>query len=197
MNHFLKAAGFLLQDLAATLVFAILFALTRNTGLAALVGMALGMLMIGIQVIRRKPVHAMEWLSLVIVMAAGTGALLTDDPRFVLIKPTVVYAAIGVVMLRRGWMLRYLPEIARRVAPDVATGVGYAWAGLMFVTAAVNAVVAMGWDVLTWAWVMAVFGAASKVLVFLAGFAAVRLTVGRRLRAMPPEEREALLVAAA
>ena len=34
----------------------------------------------------------MEWLSLFLVIAAGTATLLTNDPRFVLFKPSVIYA---------------------------------------------------------------------------------------------------------
>jgi len=28
-----------------------------------------------------------------------------------MVKPTIVHFAVAAVMLRRGWMLRYLPEI--------------------------------------------------------------------------------------
>ncbi|WP_293854335.1 septation protein IspZ [uncultured Alsobacter sp.] len=193
MTPFLQALSFLLQDLAATLVFAVLFAATGNTVLAALAGTAVGLAQIAFQLLRGRPVQSLEWLSLVVVLAAAAGTLLTDDPRFILAKPTVVYAAIGVVMLKRGWLLRYLPAIARRVAPDIAIAVGYAWSGLMFVSAAVNGAVALAFNVPTWALVMPAFGFASKAILFLAGFGALRLTVRRRLRAMPAADREALL----
>ena len=97
----------------------------------------------------------MEWLSLFLVIAAGAATAMTDDPRFVLLKPTAIYVIVGVVMLKRGWMNRYLPTIARAVAPDVAVVVGFLWAGLMFVSAAVNAFIALTCSVTTWALVNA------------------------------------------
>jgi intracellular septation protein A len=138
----------------------------------------------------------MEWLSLFLVIAAGTATVLTDDPRFVLFKPSLIYAIVGFVMLKAGWMNRYLPEVARAVASDVAVTVGFVWAGLMFVSAAVNAFVALAWSVSSWAVVMPVFGIVSKAAVFVFGFVAIRLTVVRRLRAMPADQREALLSSA-
>ena len=194
MRDFLKAAKLLLLDLSSTIAFLILFLLTHNTILSVSFGMALGLAQIGTQFVRRKPIDTMEWLSLFLVVTAGTATLLTDDPRFVLFKPSVIYAIVGVVMLKPGWMNRYLPTIARAVVPDVAAVVGFVWAGLMFVSAAVNAFVALTCSVATWALVMPIFGIASKVAVFITGFAAMRVIGGRRVRAMPALERDALLV---
>jgi intracellular septation protein len=193
MQDFLKAAKFLLLDLASTILFLILFLLTHNTVLSVASGAALGVVQIAIQLIWRKPVHVMEWLSLLLLIAAGTATILTDDPRFVLVKPSVIYLIVGVVMLKWGWMLRYLPAIARAVASDVAVVVGYVWAALMFVTAAVNALVAIAYSAQTWAMVMLVFGIASKAAVFIVGFLAIRLTTSRRVRALPAEKRETLM----
>jgi intracellular septation protein len=193
MRDFLKAAKLLLLDLASTLCFLVLFLLTHNTILSVGLGMALGVTQIGIQFIRRRPIDIMEWLSLFLVMAAGTATLVTDDPRFVLFKPSVIYVIVGIVMLKPGWLNRYLPEIARVVASDVAVTVGFFWAGLMFLSAVVNAFVALAWSLPTWGVVMPVFGIVSKVVVFLFGFAAIRLTTRRRIRAMPALQRDALL----
>lgn len=195
MKDFLKAARLLLLDLASTLLFLLVFLLTHNTALSVGLGVALGLGQIGVQLARRRPIDTMEWLSLFLVIAAGAATLLTDDPRFLLFKPSVIYVLIGVVMLKRGWMTRYLPPIARQVVPDVAVTVGYAWAALMFVSAAVNAIVAITCSTATWAVVMPAFGLVSKVVVFVAGFAALRITARRRIRAMPEAERNALLIA--
>jgi intracellular septation protein len=195
VRDFLNAAKLLLLDLASTLFFVAVFLLTHNTYLAIGLGVALGLAQIGIQFARKKPISTMEWLSLFLVIAAGTATLLTDDPRFVLFKPSVIYAIVGVVMLKPGWMNRYLPAIAQTVVPDVAVAVGYLWAGLMFASAVVNAYVALTFSVATWALVMPTYGIVSKVVVFLAGFAALRLVARRRVRAMPAPERDALLAA--
>ena len=197
MKAFLEAARLLLLDMASTLFFLALFLLTHNTILSVGLGMALGVAQIGIQIVRQRPIHIMEWLSLFLVIAAGSATLLTNDPRFVLFKPSVIYVIVGSVMLKTGWLNRYLPEIARTVAPDVAVITGFAWAGLMFVSAAVNASVAIACSLSTWAMIMPVYGMVSKLAVFLGGFLAIRLTVMRRVRAMPAERREALLSAIA
>jgi len=196
MKDFLNAARLLLLDLASTLFFLVVYLLTHNTILAVGLGIALGLAQIGTQFIRRRPIHVMEWLSLVLIIAAGIATLLTHDPRFVLIKPSVIYAIVGGVMCKPGWLNRYLPDIAQAVVPDVATIVGFAWAGLMFVSAAVNAFVALTCSLETWALIMPIYSIVSKVAVFVAGFVAIRLTAQRRIRAMPAPERDALLVAA-
>jgi intracellular septation protein len=194
MRDFFKAAKLLLLDLASTIIFLVVFLLTHNTTLSVGLGIAFGLVQIGTQFVRRKPIDTMEWLSLFLVIAAGTVTLLTGDPRFVLFKPSVIYAIVGVVMLKPSWMNRYLPAIAKAVVPDVAAVVGLAWAGLMFVSAVVNGFVALTCSVATWALVMPIFGLVSKVALFICGFAAMRVIGGRRVRAMPALERDALLL---
>ncbi|WP_296742349.1 septation protein IspZ [Mesorhizobium sp.] len=195
MRNFLNAAKLLVLDLASTIFFLVAYLLTHNAILAVSLGIALGLAQIGIQIVRKKPIDTMEWLSLFLVIASGTATSLTSDPRFVLFKPSVIYAVVGVVMLKRGWLNRYLPDIARTVVPDVAEIVGFAWSALMFVSAAVNTFVALTASVETWALVMPVYAVVSKVVVFIAGFAALRVIARRRLRAMPAMERDALLSA--
>ena len=108
--------------------------------------------------------------------------LLTADPRFVMLKPSVIYAVVGVVMLKRGWMNRYLPPIAMELVSDVAIVFGYLWSALMFVSAALNVFVATHWDVATWAWFMSIYGIASKIGLFLVSFATMKF-IGKRRRA--------------
>ena len=193
MQQFLRAARFLLLDLASTLVFVGAFLLTQNTVLSVALGAAFGVGQIAFQSFRGRQIHTMEWLSLVLVLASGAATLMTNDPRFVLFKPSVIYAVVGIAMLRPAWMTRYLPAIARAVAPDVAVATGYAWAGVMFLTSVVNALVASTYSVETWALVMLIFGIISKMAMFIAGFLAIRLTTVRRVRAMPQEMRDALM----
>ncbi len=188
MQDFLKAATFLIFDLASTIFFLILFLFTRNTVLAVALGTALGVVQIAIPLIRREPVYTLEWLSLVLVIAAGTATIMMDDPRVMLFKPSVIYVVVGIAMLKAGCIIRYLPAIARTVASDEAVVVGYTWAALMFATAGVNALVAVTCSVQTWATVMLIFGMVSKIAVFIAGFFAIRLATFRRIRLMPAGE---------
>ncbi|TAI62684.1 septation protein IspZ [Bradyrhizobium sp. Leo170] len=195
MGDFFRAAKFLLLDLASTIFFLVLYLLTQNMALSVVLGSALGVIQIVIQIIRQRPVHSMEWLSLFLVVAAGSATIVTDDPRFVLFKPSVIYVIVGIVMLKAGWMVRYLPAVAKAVSSDVAIVVGYSWAALMFMSAAVNALVAIACTVQTWAMIMPIFGLISKVAIFVGGFLAIRLTTIRRIRAMPADKREVLLAA--
>ena len=174
MRLFLNAATLVLLDLASTILFLIVFLLTHNVRLAVGLGIALGLAQIGTQFARRKPIETMEWLSLFLVLASGTATLLTDNPRFVQFKPSAIYVIVGVVMLKPGWMNRYLPPIARAVVPDVAVIMGFLWAGLMFASAAINVLVAQNFSLETWASFMSIYGIISKLLLFLAGFAAMR-----------------------
>jgi intracellular septation protein len=181
MKNLLNAAKMLLLDMAATLFFLALYLLTRNIALSVVLGMALGIAQIGYLLARRKPIDTMQWMSLLLVLGAGTVTLITDDPRFVMIKPSVIYIIVGVVMLRRGWMNRYLPPVAIELVPDIAVTFGYVWAGLMFFSAALNVIVALTFSVVTWSVVMSIYGIASKAALFLIGYATMRI-VGRRRR---------------
>ena len=193
MRYFLNAGRLLLLDLASTILFIAVFLLTHNAYLSIGLGMALGVTQIGAQFARRKPIETMEWLSLFLVIAGGTATLLTDDPRYVLFKPSVIYMIVGVAMLKPGWINRYLPAIAQAVVPDVAVILGFIWAGLMFASALTNAFIALKFSLATWALIMPIYGIVSKLLLFLAGFAAMRFIGQRRVRAMSEPEREALL----
>ena len=166
MRNLFAAAKLLLLDMASTFFFLVLFLLTKNIPLSVMLGVTLGVAQIGIQFARGKRIETMEWLSLFVVVASGAATLLTNDPRFVMIKPSVLYVIVGVVMLKPGWMNRYLPPAAKELVPDVATIFGFVWAGLMFATAALNIVVALNFSVAACSAVMAVFAIGSSSRCF-------------------------------
>lgn len=136
------------------------------------------MAQIGWQLLKRRPVEALQWMSVVLVVVSGAATMFTHDPRFVMLKPTIVYAVVGLVMLKRGWMNRYLPPRAAIVA-DVATAFGYGWAGLMFASAALNIALALSIDAKSWAAAMSAWGLGSKVALFLVQYT-VMTVIGRR-----------------
>jgi intracellular septation protein A len=181
-----ESGKLLLQDLASTFLFLVLYLLTRNITLAVVLGMALGTAQIGWQLARKKPIDTMQWMSLFLVLGAGAATLITDDPRFVMIKPTVIYTVVGIVMLKPGWMNRYLPPIAIDIVPDVAFIFGFVWAGLMFFSAGLNLIVALNFSVVTWSVFMSIYGIVSKAALFLIGFATMRMIGMRRRAQMVP-----------
>jgi intracellular septation protein A len=122
------------------------------------------------------------------VLAAGTATLLTDNAIFMMLKPSVVAVILGLVMLRRGWMNRYLPPVALATMADVGVIFGFVWAGLMFFTAALNVAMALVLDTRTWSAVMSAWGIASNVGLFLVQYFIMNV-IGRR-RSEPLEPRD-------
>src|SRR5271170_1117329 len=87
---------------------------------------------------RRRQIGALQWVSLGLLVVFGGATLVTQDARFIMFKPTVIHLMLCAVMLRPGWMERYVPADERdRVRPMLAV-FGFVWAGLMFLTAAAN-----------------------------------------------------------
>jgi hypothetical protein len=95
----------------------------------------------------------------------------------------VIYLIVGIVMLRSGWMNRYLPPIAIEMVPDIAVIFGYVWAGLMLFSAALNLVVAFNFSVVTWSASMSIYAIVSKAVLFLIQYATMRTIGVRRRRA--------------
>lgn len=182
MRYFFNAARFIVADFAATILFVGLYALTHSFLLATALAVVLGVGQIAFDVIRRRPVEALQWLSLGLVVVMGGATLVTHDPRFVMIKPTIIYLAVAAVMLRPGWMNRYLPPIVTENAPELGHAFGYVWAGMMGLTALANLALVAAGDPALWAWFVAVVPLASKVALFLIQYVVLRLVVGGRVR---------------
>jgi len=185
MRNLFAAAKLLLLDMASTVFFLVVFLLTKNIPLAVVLGVALGIGQIGWEFVRKRPIDTMQWMSLFLVVGAGAATLLTNDPRFVMVKPSLIYLVVGVVMLKPGWMNRYLPPLAKELVPDLAFIFGFVWSGLMFFSAALNLIVALNFSVVTWASFMSIYGVVSKLGLFLIQYATMRYIGIRRRRAMP------------
>jgi intracellular septation protein A len=169
----------LLMDLASTILFFGIYAITDNILLAVVLAVAVAIAQIGWQLLQKKPVDTLQWISLVVVIASGTATLITNNPVFVMLKPSLIYLAVGAAMLKRGWMNRYLPDRALQFVPDLAIIFGYVWAGLMFFSAALNLVLALTMSVTLWGTVMTIWGIASKTILSIGSFAIMK-AIGRR-----------------
>jgi intracellular septation protein len=145
------------EDFLTTIVFLIAYLATGNLYLAVILAIVVGVGQFVLLKRRGRTPDVMSWLSLGLAMALGAATLITSDSRFIMAKPSVIHFAIGVVMLRRGWMARYMPEIVKQNVPErVLIGCGYAWAALMFVLGALNLYVAARYSVEVWAWFISV-----------------------------------------
>ena len=93
MKNLFEAGKLLLLDMASTFFFLVLFLLTHNVTLSVALGMALGIAQIGRQFARKLPIDTMQWMSLFLVLGSGAATLLTHDPRYVMVKPSVIYSS--------------------------------------------------------------------------------------------------------
>jgi intracellular septation protein len=181
MANLMHSARLLITDLASTLLFLAVLLITKDLMLAVGLGVGLGIVQIVWMKVRRQPIDTMQWLSIGLVVVSGIATMLTSDPRFVMLKPSVIYCIVGAYMLRPGWMTRYLPPIAVQTVPDLAWI--FVWAGLMFGSAALNIVLALTLDPIAWSATMSIWGIASKVALFLVQYVTMRAIGTRRGRA--------------
>ena len=180
MRNLIFAGRALVQDLVPTIVFAILVAMKVDVRVCTAVAIAISVGHIGWFAATKRPIAPLQWASLGLVLVFGAAGILTHDARFLMAKPTLIYVIVGVVMLKRGWMLRYLPPVAQGRGEGAMIAFGYVWAGLMFVTAAANLVFAV-WFSAAWPLFLATFPTASKFALFAVQYLTVRAVAMRQL----------------
>lgn len=127
-----QALSQLLGDFLSAILFLVTYLLSGDITLTAAIAIAAGLVQFGALKFRGRQIEPMQWMSLGLVVVLSGATILTQSPQFVMLKPSVVHFAIAAVMLRRDWMIRYLPDIARQNLPErVSVAAGYGWAGLM------------------------------------------------------------------
>lgn len=123
-----KKGGFLpfLIDFGPLLVFFAVFKLTQEgdgafaATAAAIRGTLAFMVAITIALVVSKwklgRVSPMLWMSAVLVLGFGALTIYLNDPKFIQIKPTIIYTGFAVILLGGWWrgraMLKYLLEAA-------------------------------------------------------------------------------------
>jgi intracellular septation protein len=180
-------------DFLTTIVFLALYFATGDVVLATCVAIAGAVAQVIYSRIKRQPLAFMTYASLALVIVLGSATLLTHDPRFVLAKPSIAHFAIGAIMLRRGWMLRYVPPIVAETIPEYVTFAGYAWAVLMFALGAGVIAVASTGDLKLWAFYVSVVAIGAKIAAFAVQYVAFRILVTNRIRAAAPDRRNHLI----
>jgi intracellular septation protein A len=169
-------------DFFSTLLFLALYLTTGNVALATGVAIAGAAAQVIYARVKGEASGFMAYASLALVIVLGSAALLTNDPRFVLAKPAIAHFAIGAIMLKRGWMLRYVPPIVAETIPQYVTLAGYAWAALMFALGLGTIAVALTGDMKLWAIYVSVIAVGAKVAAFAAQYIVFRILVINRLR---------------
>lgn len=154
-----------------------------GVGVAVAVGLA--------QVARRRfahrPIEPMQWMSLALVIVLGSAAILFHSPRFIMIKPSIIHLSIAAIMLRRGWMSRYLPPIAQQyLGQPIIDAAGYGWAALMAAIAVANLFVALECSLATWAWFISFGAFGAKAAAFALQYVVFRAIITRQIAAALP-----------
>ena len=175
--------GKLATDFLSTIIFLALYLTSGDVVLATSVAIAGAVAQVIYSRVKGQPLAFMTYASLGLVIVLGGATLLTHDPRFVLAKPAIAHFAIGAIMLKRGWMLRYLPPIVTDTIPEYVTIAGYAWAALMFALGLGTIAVASTGDIGLWAIYVSVVAVGAKIVAFAVQYVAFRVLITGRLRA--------------
>jgi intracellular septation protein len=167
-------------DFLSTIVFLVIYLAVVLATSVAISG-AIGQ--IAYSRIKGTTLGFMTWASLAMVIVLGGATLLTHDPRFVLAKPAIAHFAIGTIMLRRGWMLRYMPPRVTEIIPEYVTIAGFAWAALMFALGLGTIAVAATGDLTLWSIYVSVIAVGAKILAFGVQYVMFRVLITSRIRA--------------
>ncbi len=170
-------------DFLSAIVFLVLYLSTGNVVLAASVAIAGAVAQVIYAHVKEKPLGFMTYASLGLVIVLGLATILTNDPRFVLAKPSIAHFAIAAIMLKRGWMLRYMPPIVSETIPEYVAAAGYAWAALMLVLGLGTIAVAWTGDLKLWAFYVSVVLVGVKLLAFAVQYVVFRVITTNRIRA--------------
>jgi intracellular septation protein len=173
----------LATDFFSTIVFLVVYLTTDNIVLATAVAIAGAIGQVIWSRIKGRELGYMTWASLGLVIVLGSATILTNDPRFVLAKPAIGHFAVGAIMLKRGWMLRYMPPIVAETIPEYVSFAGFAWAALMFVLGLGTIVIAMTGDIKLWTIYVSVVLVGAKIAAFAIQYVAFRVLVTSRIRA--------------
>lgn len=182
--YFLRALRPIASDFLSTIVFIAGFEITGNIVAGVLAGMATGILQIAWLKWRGRTIDLMQWASLGLVIVLGSATLVTRDPRFIMVKPSIVAFAIAAVMLRPNWLSRYMPPIVtENISPTVPLVWGYVWSASIFALGVANLVVAFVFGPRIWAWYTAFVPTAVELGLFLVQYVSIRQAVVRAIRA--------------
>jgi intracellular septation protein len=176
----------LAEDFLSAFVFLGVYLATGNLPLAVGIATAVSAAQFALAKWRGRRLELMQWVSLGLVVTLGAVTLATRDPRFMMAKPSLIHFAIGAVMLRRGWMDRYLPaQVKDNLPSQIIVLTGYAWAGLMFALGLANLYVATHYSPIVWGYFLSIGATGAKIVAFFIQYAVFQILVRRRLRREP------------
>src|ERR1700746_169510 len=101
-----QALSQLVSAFLSALLFLAVYLALGEVVIAAAVAIAAALVQLGYHKISGRPIEPMQWLSLGLVIVLSGATMLTQSPRFVMLKPSIAHFAVAAFMLRRGWMSR-------------------------------------------------------------------------------------------
>jgi len=181
-----QALAHLVSDLLSAILFFTVYLVSGNIIAAAATAIAVGLAQLVGRKLAGRRIEPMQWMILGLVVVLGAATMLTQSPRFMMVKPSIAHFAVAAIMLRRGWMIRYLPEIATQNLPEsVPVAAGYAWAALLAAIGIVNLGFAAYGDMALWVWFISVGAIGAKLAAFALQYIVFRVMVRRRLAQAP------------
>jgi intracellular septation protein len=123
-----QALWHLLSDLLSATVFLITYAVSSDVRLAAGAGVVMGLVHAASSRLAGRLSRVVKWTDFGLLLALGCATILMQNPRFMMVKPSLVHFGVTAGMFRRGWMVAYITPIARQNVPAaVIVAAGYAW----------------------------------------------------------------------
>ena len=177
----------LADDFLSAILFFVVYAVTGSLYAGVAIAVAAGIAQLARRKLTGRPIDAMQLASLGLVVVLGGASILFHTPRLMMVKPSIAHFAIAAIMLRRGWMRRYMPPIVQQHVPQrVIDAAGFAWAALMAVLGVANLVVALQFSVAAWGWFITSGAIGAKVAALAIQYGVFRLILRQRRRMPPP-----------
>jgi len=144
------------------------------------------------QKVHRQRVDGLQWLSLIFVMTLGAISVVTKDPRILVLKPSIMEAALGIYLLRHpDYSFIYAPTYAKKYVPSRTKVLfGHLWAAGMFALAVSGLFVAKFVSLQTWAIYKMVAAPAVMVLLGVVAVIVLGPVIRRGKTAALAAERE-------
>lgn len=183
MLNLLRAFRPIASDFLSTIIFIVAYDTTGSLTAGVAVGIGTAIVQTAWLKWRGRSIEVMQWASLALVLVLGSATLLTRNAHFIMVKPTIAAFAIAAVMLRPGWMARYLPPIVtENVSPRLPLVWGYVWSCAVFALGVGNLIVAFAFGPKTWAMYTAVVPISVQLSLFLLQYLMIRHAVVRAFR---------------
>lgn len=187
MLNLLRAFRPIASDFLSTILFIVVYDATGSLPVGVGAGIATAIVQTAWLKWRGRKIEIMQWASLALVLVLGSATLLTRNAHFIMVKPTIAAFAIAAVMLRPGWMARYLPPIVtENVSPRLPLVWGYVWSAAIFGLGVANLIVAFVFGPKTWAMYTAFVPISVQLSLFLLQYLMIRHAVVRAFRARAP-----------